>query len=254
MMKLLNSFFLALLFVSTLSAQDIREVTATLLNVRKGPGTSHAVVGQLKNGEQIKVVGQTGNWFEFEGDDLSGFVSGKYLKKIAVPAEEQTNKAPAVLADQDWTPVKLKTGEIADCYSIDRQVDEKLRNFLRIVVSDSTDVIVKLVNFYTGKCIRVVFIPGGNTFSIEQIPEGQYFVKIAYGKEPGRIVENNQCKIRFKKAAIYEKGEEILNYNLRRTDNGGYEVPSYELFLDVTNPHEGRSFEATKIDAAGFDN
>lgn len=250
MQRLITFFFFAILSTSILSAQDIREVTATLLNVRKGPGTTHAVIGQLKAGEQIEITGQTGNWFEFKGAGLSGFAYGKYLQKVSFVKKEQ----PEILVpDQEWEAINLANGEIKNCFKIDTLYNKELENFLRIVVSESTDVIVKLINFYTRKCIRAVFIEGGTTFSIENIPEGQYFLKIAYGLEPGQLVENNQCKIRFQKNAIYEKGEEILNYNLRRNDNG-YEVPSYELFLDVTNPHDGQHYEATKIDQAEFDN
>ena len=237
-------------FISSVSAQDVREVTATLLNVRKGPGTGHAVIGQLKAGDQVEIVGQAGNWYEFKNQQLNGFAYGKYLKQIEIipdPAPE------IVRPDQEWEAITLENGDLSGCLEVDRLYDKKLENFLRIVVSDSTDVIVKLMNFYTGKCARAVFIKGGTTYSIENIPEGQYFLKIAYGKELGQVVEDNVCKLRFRKNVIYEKGEEILNYNLRRNTNG-YEVPSYELFLDVTNPHTGKHFDAQKIDEAAFNN
>lgn len=244
-------FFLGLTFTtSTLSAQDIREVTATLLNVRKGPGTAHAVIGQLKGGDQIKITGQTGNWLEFKREDQAVFVHRKYLKQVTIIKKEES--AATFVPDQEWTALTLANGEIKNCFKIDQLYDEEMDNFLRIVVSEATDVIVKLMNFYTGKCIRAVFIQGGTTFSIEHIPEGQYFLKIAYGNAPGQLMENGQCKIRFQKNVIYEKGEEILNYNLSRTDNG-YQMPSYELFLDVTNPHDGQHYQATKIEQLEFD-
>lgn len=246
------TFCLCIITTAALYAQDVREVTATLLNVRKGPGTKHAVIGQLKNGEQIEVLQQAGNWVEFKGANVSGFAHGKYLRQVAV-AKKDTQETEMVIPDQEWEAITLQDGEINQCLRIEEQHNKELENFLRIVVSESTDVIVKLMNFYTRQCIRAVFIQAGNTFSIENIPEGQYFLKIAYGQEPGQIIENNRCKIRFRKNAIYEKGKEILNYNLRRSD-GGYEVPSYELFLDVVNPHEGQRYEATKIDEVAFDN
>ena len=39
-------------------------VTATALNVRSGPATTYSVIGQVLQGNDIKIVDKTGNWLK----------------------------------------------------------------------------------------------------------------------------------------------------------------------------------------------
>ena len=50
------------------------------LNVRKGPGTSKAVLGSLANGAKVTVKSVSGNWAYLTGGGLTGWCSMNYLK------------------------------------------------------------------------------------------------------------------------------------------------------------------------------
>ncbi|MBL4594474.1 MAG: SH3 domain-containing protein [Flavobacteriales bacterium] len=52
----------------------------TLLNVRKKPSTEAKMVGQLKNGKKIKIVGEENDWYNIKTSKYSGWVSAKYVK------------------------------------------------------------------------------------------------------------------------------------------------------------------------------
>ncbi|PCJ26983.1 MAG: hypothetical protein COA97_04610 [Flavobacteriales bacterium] len=52
----------------------------TLLNVRKKPTTDSKVVGQLKNGKKIKIIGEETGWYHIKTSKYSGWVSMKYVK------------------------------------------------------------------------------------------------------------------------------------------------------------------------------
>jgi len=58
-------------------------VTATVLNVRSGPGTKYKVVATVKKNEYIRVFAGVGEWYivQVEGDYV-GAVSKKYVKAI----------------------------------------------------------------------------------------------------------------------------------------------------------------------------
>ena len=58
-------------------------VTATILNVRSGPGTKYKVVTTVKKNEYIRVFAGVGDWYvvQVEGDYI-GAVSKKYVKTI----------------------------------------------------------------------------------------------------------------------------------------------------------------------------
>ncbi|MBY6036475.1 SH3 domain-containing protein [Fictibacillus nanhaiensis] len=55
------------------------KVTATSLNVRKGPATDQAIVGALKNGTIVAVLKQEGKWSSITYGKMTGWVSNAYL-------------------------------------------------------------------------------------------------------------------------------------------------------------------------------
>jgi hypothetical protein len=62
-------------------------------------------------------------------------------------------------------------------------------------------------------------------------------LKIAYGKEWISKVENGKCVGMFFRSPLYEKGADILDFNIKYYDGGRYRIPSYELQLDVISEY-----------------
>ena len=65
-------------------------VASRQVNVRQGPGTNHAVIGNLSNGEQVLVVVEenpVAGWshVRLEGDGIDGFVATRFLTRTAAP-------------------------------------------------------------------------------------------------------------------------------------------------------------------------
>lgn len=52
------------------------------LNVRTGAGMSYEVIDQLRNGEEVKVIGSEGDWYEVIIPEKKGYVYGGYLELI----------------------------------------------------------------------------------------------------------------------------------------------------------------------------
>jgi hypothetical protein len=100
-------------------------------------------------------------------------------------------------------------------------------------------------------CIRYVFINSGSVYKICNIPEGLYYLKIAYGKEWYSKIENDQCIGKFIRNPLYEKGEEILDFKLQNTTNG-YSVSSYQLQLDVDASSSFNKFNTSVISEENF--
>lgn len=63
-----------------LTKQATAKVTASVLNVRKGPGTNTAILGGFKKGTKVTVQYTSGNWAYVNAKGLSGYVSLNYLK------------------------------------------------------------------------------------------------------------------------------------------------------------------------------
>ena len=49
------------------------------LNVRSGAGTSYSVIGSLKNGTSVEIVGTSGNWYKIKYGNGYGYVSKDYI-------------------------------------------------------------------------------------------------------------------------------------------------------------------------------
>ena len=55
-------------------------ITASVLNIRKGPGTTYAVTGQIKDRGVYTIVEQKGNWGRLKSG--AGWISLSYTKKV----------------------------------------------------------------------------------------------------------------------------------------------------------------------------
>lgn len=150
--------------------------------------------------------------------------------------------------------VYVSNGELSDCNEIKPKYNKGLDNKLLITVGSNASVAVKLINISNEKCIRYVFINKNSTYSIRNIPEGRYYLKIAYGDDWSIMDRQLNCTGRFTKNALFEKGEDILDYNLVYSGND-YRVPSFSLKLDVIITEERmNSFNTDKINENDFYN
>lgn len=144
-------------------------------------------------------------------------------------------------------------GQLIGC-EVTPKYNKKLNNKLVINVGSNASVAVKLINFKTDKCIRYVYINKNSEYSIRNIPEGIYYLKIAYGNYWSKIKDQPDCSGRFTKNTLFEKGEEILDFNLVHSGNS-YKVPSFSLKLDVIISDDKMStFNTDKINENDFYN
>lgn len=149
----------------------------------------------------------------------------------------RTAAAPTNVTREDnyssWTKKTYKNGATPKSFNFKGKYEYKLDNYLKIEVGKNTDVVFKLVK--QGKTasddqtVRIVFINTNQTQYIRNIPEGEYYWVIAYGKDWRENGPNNGT---FTKNALYEKGGDILNFFTTKTSDG-INVPSYSLSLDL---------------------
>jgi len=150
--------------------------------------------------------------------------------------------------------VYITNGELSGCNDIKSKYNKVLNNKLLITVGSNASVAVKLINYANEKCIRYVFINKNTTYSIKNIPEGKYYLKIAYGEDWSIMEGRSNCTGRFTRNTLFEKGQEILDYNLVYS-GGGYQVPSFSLKLDVIISEDRmNTFNTDKINENDFYN
>lgn len=62
-------------------------ISASVLNIRKGPGTTYAVQGTVSKGKTVVVLEKSGSdWYKINYDGKVGYVSAQYVKSVSVTA------------------------------------------------------------------------------------------------------------------------------------------------------------------------
>ncbi|RFT61391.1 mannosyl-glycoprotein endo-beta-N-acetylglucosamidase, partial [Bacillus clarus] len=87
-------------FVSThafAESDNLATVNATNLNIREQPTTQGKVVGTVKQGTTVKVLGQEKEWAKISHDGKEGYVSLQFLKLSGKnPGAEQKQQQPTI--------------------------------------------------------------------------------------------------------------------------------------------------------------
>lgn len=184
-----------------------------------------------------------------ENTPNNGDLDNTFKKEVKTPEltpEEKLQKEKEKLLAEGWTEDNIPNGPMPPCYNFIPKRG-KVDNYLEVSVGGGTDVVIKVMNMKTEKCIRYVFINRNSTYQIKNIPEGTYYLKIAYGKNWLSKVENKSCKGKFIRNAMYEKGTDILDFNIEYSNNDSYRVPSFKLELNVIESDISSSFDSQSI-------
>ncbi|MDA7716987.1 SH3 domain-containing protein [bacterium] len=137
-----------------------------------------------------------------------------------------------------WEKKTYKSGATPTSFNFKGKFDYKLDNYLKIKVGKNTEVVVKM--YKMGKTeaddelVRVTYINSNTTQFIRNVPEGEYYLKIAYGIDWRETIIDGKKFGTFTKNALYEKSMQVLNFNTVKTSKG-INVPSYNLALDLTS-------------------
>ncbi|RKN07342.1 hypothetical protein D7036_07750 [Aquimarina sp. BL5] len=156
-------------------------------------------------------------------------------------SSSRTTAAPSRVTRENkfasWEKKTYKSGATPKSFNFKGKFEYKLDNYLKVDVGNNTDVVVKLVKMgkteKDDETVRIVYINSGSTQFIRNIPQGEYYCVIAYGKEwKESPSKNGKRQGTFTKNPLYEKGQDILDYNTIKTSEG-INVPSYSLSLDL---------------------
>lgn len=153
--------------------------------------------------------------------------------------------------NNDYYKILINTGEKPECIYCKSLYNQNLDNYLKVDATNASDIVIKMIDKYTENCARTVFIKGGDVYYIRNIPEGVYYLKIAYGYDWSKKVIGSFCFAKFATDAHYQEGTDLLDYNLKESYNG-YQVPSYELVLRVYSASHRNEFEAEDISEEEF--
>lgn len=173
-------------------------------------------------------------------------------KIIALTPEQKYQQEREALIKDGWVESNVNNGQLSSCYNF-KPKKGNVNNHLEVNVGSGTDVAIKVINLETEKCVRYVFINSKSSYTIRNIPEGKYYLKIAYGKNWMTKDLKNTCLGKFIRNPMYEKGTDIMDFN-RVIDMNGVSIPSFKLSLDVISTDISNSFNSHNITEGEFNN
>lgn len=99
---------------------------------------------------------------------------------------------------------------------------------------NSTDAVTCLVNYYSGTTIRNSYIRAGTNYTMSNLPEGIYKIKVFYGKDwnPEKPINNGSSKGAFENDASYSLSDntsDLIQINITETSYTTGEITLYTV-------------------------
>ncbi len=88
--KVIGAGILIFIFIASLlvsfAAEGKGSVTASLLNVRSGPGTNHSRIDQISRGTEVSIIKDENGWLQIRlPNNGLGWISGRYVNVLSTP-------------------------------------------------------------------------------------------------------------------------------------------------------------------------
>lgn len=264
MKKLLLPLFLGITLLFNLSnstsiendTKVVYKIKKSKATVRNAPEFKASTIATIHKGDVVVLLEKTTDkWWKVAYDEEKvGYVYTPYLEK------ELLLRGEDVL---EWKKINMEAyRDMIDCYGVDEKFDYDIENFVSINVSVQQNVIVKLIDETTKKCIRVAYVQSGKSAKMGNIPKGNYYLKVAYGNDLRSKIKDNWCSVKFMTDARYEQGRYRLSFNKEKvmTEKVGthkektyYKIPTYDFNLNPMGLGDAHSnFAGKKISAEEF--
>lgn len=167
---------------------------------------------------------------------------------IATQTKEEPTPEQEELVQNGWSSNTPKGGELGAEYGV-KPIYGIQDNYFDIRIGDGFSVAIKIVEASTDKCIRYVFVPEGETITISQIPQGLYYLKLAYGKDWMEVSNGNMTKGKFTRSPFYEKSATSYDFGKKNSQS----FVNYSLELNVIDGSVENNFETMPITEEEFD-
>ena len=151
------------------------------------------------------------------------------------------------LLTEGWTFEDIKGTEFGEDYGVKPMYGIQ-DNYFDITMGEGCNVAVKIVDYVTDKCIRYAFVLENSTTTVTQIPQGKYYLKLAYGKDWMELQTDAMVIGKFTKNAFYEKSRQVYDFGKK---NSQQEI-NYELRINVRDETGMNNFETIPISEEDF--
>lgn len=153
------------------------------------------------------------------------------------------------LMEKGWyIPKSAPVGELSSKYGVKSKFGQQ-DNYFDIEIGNGCDVAIKIVNQTNDQCIRYVFIPANTTANIQMIPQGQYYLKLTYGKD-WMEYDNGDGTIdgKFTSNVSYDKSVDVFDFGKKNSSS----VINYVLQINIKESLLQNNFQTVSISESEF--
>ncbi|HDR7384080.1 TPA: SH3 domain-containing protein, partial [Bacillus toyonensis] len=121
-------------------AQEVGTINATSLRVRSAANTSSSVLGNLKNGEKVTVLGKANGWAKISYQGKEGYVSLEFVKidgnteEIKKPEQPKTSDATIKNGTQEVGTINATSLRVRSAANTSSSVLGNLKNGEKVTV------------------------------------------------------------------------------------------------------------------------
>ncbi|ARC30045.1 MULTISPECIES: SH3 domain-containing protein [Bacillus] len=121
-------------------AQEVGTINATSLRVRSAANTSSSVLGNLKNGEKVTVLGKANGWAKISYQEKEGYVSLEFVKidgnteEIKKPEQPKTSDATIKNGTQEVGTINATSLRVRSAANTSSSVLGNLKNGEKVTV------------------------------------------------------------------------------------------------------------------------
>lgn len=153
------------------------------------------------------------------------------------------------LISEGWYIPKIKpSGELPKEYGVKSKFGQQ-DNYFDIEIGEGCDVAIKIMDVATDKCIRYVFVPENSSANIQMIPQGKYYLKLAYGKDWMEYDNGSgTLNAKFTSNVTYDRSTDIFDFGKKNSSN----VVNYLLQINVVDSELQNSFGTIEISESEF--
>ena len=153
------------------------------------------------------------------------------------------------LVDEGWYFPKIKpTGELPIEYGVKNKYGQQ-DNYFDIEIGKGCDVAIKIMDESTDRCIRYVLVPENSNVNIQMIPQGRYYLKLAYGKDwMEKDNDDGKIKAKFTQMASYDRSVDIFDIGKKNSS----QIVSYILQINIEDSELKHNFGTVEISEEEF--
>lgn len=146
-----------------------------------------------------------------------------------------------------WTFVQQPNSELGKEYGIQPKYGLQ-DNYFDITMGNGYNVAIKIVDAATDYCVRYVIVNENSTMTLSQIPQGKYYLKLAYGQDWMEFASDSIVIGKFTRNAFYERSQQTYDFGKKNSQ----EEVNFDLRINVKDAVGMNNFETTPISEDEF--